>query len=137
MSIVAPLVGGALIGLGATSFLLSHGRVAGVGGLVGGLFSNDDARATRAWFLAGLLVAGAIAQLLHPASLGRFVALPLVAVAGVLVGYGVQRGSGCTSGHGVCGISRLSRRSIVATLTFMATGFATVFATEHLIGGGG
>ena len=135
MNVLAPLVGGALIGLGATAFLLANGRVAGIGGLVGGLLVKDDARATRAWFLAGLLIAGALAQLAAPASFGRFVALPVVAVAGVLVGFGVQRGSGCTSGHGVCGISRLSARSLVATLTFMATGFATVFATEHVIGG--
>lgn len=135
MDVVAPLAGGALIGLGATAFLLSHGRVAGVGGMVGALFVKEEARSARLWFLAGLVLAGAIAALAHPASFGRPAALPVVVVAGALVGYGVQCGSGCTSGHGVCGVSRLSRRSIVATLAFMATGFATVFVTGHLLAG--
>lgn len=135
MSVLGPLAGGALIGLGATAFLLGNGRIAGVGGVVGGLFTDDGGQAIRAWFLAGLVLAGAVAQLAHPSSLGTFVALPVVAVAGVLVGFGAQRGSGCTSGHGVCGLARLSARSIAATCTFMATGVATVFVTAHVLGG--
>lgn len=135
MRVLGPLAGGALIGLGATALLLGNGRIAGVGGVVGGLFMGDGARSIRAWFLAGLVLAGAVAHVVHPTALGTFVALPVVAVAGVLVGFGAQRGSGCTSGHGVCGLSRLSLRSLVATCTFMATGFATVFVTEHILGG--
>lgn len=114
-----------MIGGAAALLLLTHGRVAGISGIVGSLFS--PATPDRAWryaFLVGLLIAGASASKLAPAASGG--ASPTLAiVGGLLVGYGARRGSGCTSGHGVCGLSRLSRRSIVAVMTFMATGAIT------------
>lgn len=128
------LAGGALIGLAATLLLLSHGRIAGISGIWGDLFLRDDgARRFRLAFVLGL-IAGAIAlAFVHPssASADSPVPLPVVAIAGLLVGVGTRLGNGCTSGHGVCGLSRRSPRSLVATLTFMATGFATVWLTHH------
>ena len=132
------LVGGALIGLSASLFLLTHGRVAGISGILGGLFRRHAPdRDVRVAFLAGLFLAGIAIRALVPAAFdsGFVPSLPLALVAGLLVGFGTQMGSGCTSGHGVCGLSRLSARSLVATLTFMAAGFATTFVVRHLIGG--
>jgi uncharacterized membrane protein YedE/YeeE len=133
-----PLVGGALIGLAASVVLLTHGRVAGISGLFGGLFlPGHDARDFRFSFLAGLLLAGVALELVHPTAFAAvgLAPLPVIAVAGLLVGYGTRLGGGCTSGHGVCGLCRLSRRSLVATMTFMATGMITVFVVRHLAGG--
>ena len=131
------LDGGALIGLAAAIFALANGRVAGISGLLGSLLQrNAEGRGEKAAFVVGLLLA--------PLLWGLFRALPAVhfevgslglIVAGLLVGIGTRYGSGCTSGHGVCGISRLSPRSLVATLCFMASGFATVFVLRHLLGG--
>ncbi|MGQ7960492.1 YeeE/YedE family protein [Pseudomonas sp. SP16.1] len=131
------LAGGALIGLAAALFALANGRVAGISGLLGSLVqSGSEGRGEKALFLLGLLVA--------PLLWGLFAALPAIEfeagaagliVAGLLVGIGTRYGSGCTSGHGVCGISRLSPRSLVATLCFMGAGFATVFVLRHLLGG--
>jgi uncharacterized membrane protein YedE/YeeE len=131
------LAGGALIGLAAAIFALANGRVAGISGLLGSLLQRQgEGRGEKAAFLVGLLLA--------PLLWGFFAALPSIhfetgslglVVAGLLVGIGTRYGSGCTSGHGVCGISRLSPRSLVATLCFMATGFATVFVLRHLLGG--
>lgn len=131
------LAGGALIGLAAALFALANGRVAGISGLLGSLLqSGSEGRGEKALFLLGLLVA--------PLLWGLFAALPAIEfeagaagliVAGLLVGIGTRYGSGCTSGHGVCGISRLSPRSLVATLCFMGAGFATVFVLRHLLGG--
>lgn len=131
------LAGGALIGLAAAIFALANGRVAGISGLLGSLLQrNTEGRGEKAAFVVGLLLA--------PLLWGLFRALPAVhfevgslglIVAGLLVGIGTRYGSGCTSGHGVCGISRLSPRSLVATLCFMASGFATVFVLRHLLGG--
>jgi uncharacterized membrane protein YedE/YeeE len=122
------LIGGALIGLAASLLLWSTGRIAGISGIVAELLLG--ARGDRAWraaFLAGLVAAGVAFALFWPGAVGPSPrTLPVVAVAGVLVGVGTRLGNGCTSGHGVCGISRLSPRSIVATLTFMATGILTV-----------
>ena len=129
------LIGGALIGAAAAAFVVFNGRIAGVSGILGGLLR--PARGDIAWraaFVAGLVAA--------PLAYGVFAALPAIRVdtdiavlivAGLLVGVGTRYGSGCTSGHGVCGISRLSPRSIVATLAFMAAGFAAVFVTRHLL----
>lgn len=127
-SILAAIAGGALIGLAATWLLLSNGRIAGISGIFGGLLtgSNEDSHWKIA-FLMGLAVGGLLLINLLPETL----AAPedrssvLVATAGVLVGFGTRLGNGCTSGHGICGLSRFSRRSLVATLTFMTTGFAT------------
>jgi uncharacterized membrane protein YedE/YeeE len=133
------LLGGALIGLAASALLLANGAVAGISGIFGGVLRRAaPERAARLWFLAGLLGAGAVARLVYPSAFETSfrASLPVALAAGVLVGFGTQRGGGCTSGHGVCGISRLSIRSIVATLTFMATGFATVFVARHVLGGG-
>lgn len=130
------LAGGALIGLAASVFALLNGRVAGISGLLGSLLQRQgEGRGEKAAFLVGLLLA--------PLLWGLFAALPSIhfetgslglIVAGLLVGIGTRYGSGCTSGHGVCGISRLSPRSLVATLGFMASGFATVFVLRHLLG---
>lgn len=132
------LLGGALVGLAATVLLLSHGKVAGISGLYGGLFvPGTTDRPFRSAFVGGL-VAGALLLLIAlPRAFPTTspVALPFVAIAGLLVGFGTRLGNGCTSGHGVCGISRLSYRSMAATATFMATGFATVFVTHHVLGG--
>lgn len=136
---IPALVGGALIGLAASLLLLSHGRLAGISGLYGSLLRRDTTdKSFRLWFLAGLALAGLAVRILHPAVFATTwtAALPVVLGAGVLVGIGTQLGSGCTSGHGVCGISRLSVRSLVATGTFMVTGFLTVYVVRHVLGGG-
>jgi uncharacterized membrane protein YedE/YeeE len=132
-----PLLGGALIGLSASLLLLTHGRITGISGFVGTLLQPAaDNRRFRVWFLAGLLAAGLVARAVAPAAFGTPRAgIAATIIAGLLVGYGTRLGNGCTSGHGVCGVSRLSRRSIVATLTFCATGAATV-ALLRLVGGG-
>lgn len=130
------LAGGMVIGLAASLFLLFNGRIAGISGIVGGLLqARDSNSAWRIAFIAGLVIA--------PVAYSLFATLPHIRidadttqliVAGLLVGLGTQYGAGCTSGHGVCGLSRLSPRSLVATLSFMAAGFVTVFVLRHLIG---
>lgn len=132
----ASLFGGILIGLAAAIFLLFNGRVAGISGILGGLLR--PAKGDVAWrfaFLLGLVGA----SLLY----GLFIQLPyaridtdntVLVVAGLLVGIGTRYGSGCTSGHGVCGLSRRSPRSLAATAAFMLAGFATVFVLRHLMG---
>lgn len=130
------LAGGVLIGLATGLFVLANGRVAGISGLLGSLFSRSrEGLGEKMLFLFGLLVAPLAWQL--------FAALPAIefqggwlsiGLAGLLVGLGTRYGAGCTSGHGVCGLSRLSPRSLVATLAFMAAGFATVFVIRHLSG---
>jgi uncharacterized protein len=137
---VSALIGGALIGLAASIFLLTHGRVAGISGMLGGVLRRDAGyRAVRWSFLAGLVVTGALTGAMYPEAFAtRWTApLPVALVAGLLVGFGTQLGDGCTSGHGVCGLSRLSIRSGIATITFMMTGFATVFVVRHVLGGVG
>ena len=131
---VSALVGGIMIGLAAAAFALLNGRIAGVSGILGGLIrpAPGDA-AWRAAFVAGLVLApwayAAVARLPESTIEATY---PVVVIAGLLVGIGTRYGSGCTSGHGVCGIARLSRRSLVATACFMAAGFATVFVVRHL-----
>lgn len=129
------LAGGAIIGFAAMLFALFNGRVTGISGIVGGLLrpSLPDAP-WRAAFLAGLIVAPIVYRLFAgPPNLTIDANYPTLVLAGILVGLGTRYGSGCTSGHGVCGLSRLSLRSLVATLAFMAAGFATVFATRHIL----
>jgi len=126
-----PLLGGALIGISATLVLLSHGRIAGISGIIGGVLDPTTESSERRWrvvFLLGLLLGGLPFLLLMPArfELGVERAPALVVLAGLLVGWGTRLGSGCTSGHGVCGMSRLSPRSVVATLTFIVAGATTV-----------
>lgn len=129
-------VGGMLIGLAAVLLLLANGRVAGVSGIVGGLLARE--RGDTGWrvaFVAGLwlgaLVYWAARGVLFEVELQA--TLPVMVAAGLLVGFGTRLGSGCTSGHGVCGIARFSPRSLVATLVFMASGIATVFVVRHVI----
>lgn len=135
---VASTVGGVLIGLSAALMLLLFGRIAGTSGMIGGLLEPQPGEtAWRATFVAGLLAGGVALGMYFP---GNFVVeverSPLVIVAaGVMVGFGTRLGSGCTSGHGVCGISRFSRRSLLATLTFMCTGAVTAAIVTHLFGG--
>jgi len=131
------LAGGALIGFAAAMFALVNGRVAGISGIIGGLLrpTLPDA-GWRAAFIGGLIVAPIVYALFaHLPPIVIDARYPVLIVAGVLVGVGTRYGAGCTSGHGVCGLSRLSPRSLVATLAFMAAGFATVFVTRHMIGG--
>ncbi|MFS8979578.1 YeeE/YedE family protein [Cupriavidus necator] len=131
------LVGGLIIGVAAAVLVLFNGRIAGISGIFGGLLSLP--RKDVAWrltFLAGLVGAPVIASLLgKPAIADIQASWGEILVAGFLVGLGTRYASGCTSGHGVCGISRGSIRSLVATLTFMGAGFLTVFVQRHLIGG--
>jgi len=130
------LTGGVLIGVAVAMFALLNGRIAGISGVVGGLLR--PARGDIAWrvaFVAGLIVAPLLYALAAPPpALHIDAQYGAVLLAGLLVGVGTRLGSGCTSGHGVCGLSRLSLRSLVATLAFMGAGFATVFVTRHLLG---
>jgi uncharacterized membrane protein YedE/YeeE len=132
------LAGGALIGLATSSLLFFAGRIAGISGVVGGLLRPEPREwGWRAAFVAGLLFGGAALLLFLPHAIGVPTrSYAWLAVAGLLVGFGARLGRGCTSGHGVCGISRLSSKSIVATATFMATGIATV-AAVRVFGGFG
>ncbi|SEO45443.1 YeeE/YedE family protein [Aquisalimonas asiatica] len=131
------LAGGVLIGLAAALFILLNGRVAGISGIVGGLLAPR--RGDVGWrlaFIAGMVVAPVV--WLAATSLPEIrieAGYPMLILAGLVVGISTRYGAGCTSGHGVCGISRLSPRSLVATIAFMATGFATVFVIRHVIGG--
>jgi len=130
------LAGGALIGVAASLFVLLNGRIAGITGIIGGLFTSriHDA-GWRVAFIVGLIAAPLVWQLFGQLPEIRIDAsYGLLAVAGLVVGIGSRYGSGCTSGHGVCGISRLSPRSIIATLAFMSTGFLTVYVMRHLLG---
>ncbi len=136
--IIMPLFGGALIGLAASLLLLWNGRIAGISGMVGGLFRPAAGEvAWRFTFLVGLLAGGVVLSIVYPVALEVRVPAPLgmVALAGLLVGYGTRLGNGCTSGHGVCGVSRLSPRSLVATATFMLTGALTVYVVHSGLGG--
>ena len=127
--------GGVLIGLAAAMLILVNGRVAGISGIVGGLFVPRRGDVTwRLAFIAGLLGAPLLALLMGVRSAPRIDAgLGLLLAAGLLVGVGTSYASGCTSGHGVCGLSRLSPRSLVATLAFMAAGMLTVFLLRHIV----
>lgn len=131
------LAGGALIGLAAVVLMIADGKVAGISGIVAGLLRRpDDGTGWRLAFLAGLLagvplVTAALGNVPH---VHIAASLPVLALAGLLVGYGTRLGSGCTSGHGVCGLGRLSPRSIAAVLTFLTTAILTVTLVRHVIG---
>ncbi|MFP3405866.1 hypothetical protein D3C76_636960 [compost metagenome] len=130
------LCGGALIGLAVSLFVLANGRIAGISGLLGGVLQfGSEGWSEKALFLFGLVIS--------PLLWGAFTVLPEIEIdtewpalilAGLLVGVGTRYGSGCTSGHGVCGISRRSPRSLLATACFMTSGFATVYVTRHILG---
>jgi uncharacterized membrane protein YedE/YeeE len=132
---IASTIGGVLIGLAASAMLVLNGKVAGISGIFGGaLWPRAKELLWRLLFLSGLLAGGVLAAVVHPESMSPSPRpMIVVAVAGLLVGIGTSLGNGCTSGHGVCGISRLSPRSIVATMTFMATGALTVFLARLLL----
>jgi hypothetical protein len=133
----ASLAGGILIGLATALLLLANGRVAGISGILGGLLR--PARGDVAWrvaFIAGLFLAPIVwltMRAMPPAQIDHSPAL--LAAGGLLVGIGTRFGSGCTSGHGVCGIARLSPRSLLATACFVGAGFVTVFVVRHVLGG--
>lgn len=132
----ASLVGGLLIGLASALFILANGRIAGVSGILGGLLrphGNDVL--WRLAFLLGLIAAPVIASLMiAPAAPTIDANAEVLVIAGLLVGIGTRYGGGCTSGHGICGLSRLSPRSLIATLTFMGGGMAIVFLMRHWLG---
>ena len=134
---VPALLGGMILGVAASLYVLLHGRILGISGIISGLLRPKmQDLAWRLSLVLGLLAAPFLAALLF----GIFPIVEIdsgwagIVLAGLLVGFGAQYGSGCTSGHSVCGLSRLSPRSLVATLTFMGAGFLTVFALRHLIG---
>ncbi|MBY6136917.1 YeeE/YedE family protein [Nocardioides marinus] len=134
------LGGGIMIGASAVLLMATNGRIAGISGLTAKIFarkSDGEARGVSALFVLGLLLAAPLWLLVSGGWPQQWVPTNtvLMAVAGLLVGFGASYGNGCTSGHGVCGISRGSARSIMATVTFMATAFVTVFVTRHVIGG--
>ncbi len=134
---ISALVGGALIGVAAVALMLFSGRIAGIAGIVGGLLgASPGEMGWRLAFVAGL-VAGPYLAVLAGGTIPEVevaASMPVVVAAGVLVGFGTRLGNGCTSGHGVCGLARLSRRSAVATLAFMVVAAAVVFAARHLAG---
>jgi uncharacterized membrane protein YedE/YeeE len=135
---VSSLLGGILIGLSATATLALLGRVAGISGIVGGLLSGErNELAWRAAFVGGLLAGGLATTLVQPAAFAMTLerSTPALAIAGLLVGFGSRLGSGCTSGHGVCGIARGSARSIAATVAFMTTGALTALVITQVCGG--
>jgi uncharacterized membrane protein YedE/YeeE len=134
---VPALLGGIIIGLAASLFMLLNGRVAGISGIfAGALHPARGDFAWRATYVFGLVGGGIVTLLAFPSLAAKstvFLPLPLVAAGGLLVGFGARLSNGCTSGHGVCGLARLSPRSIVATVTFMATAAITVFVARHVL----
>ncbi len=132
-----PLIGGLLIGATSVALLLLLGRIAGIAGIVWGAVSAQPDNAWRWLFIVGLIVGPPLYHVLAGAPNPAPSPLPWwqAVLGGALVGFGVRLGSGCTSGHGVCGIGRLSPRSLVATLTFMLTGMITVYVIRHLLEG--
>ncbi|MCO4769909.1 MAG: YeeE/YedE family protein [Deltaproteobacteria bacterium] len=135
---VASTLGGILIGLSAAMLMLFHGRIAGITGILAGTVRGvaGDLR-WRAWFLGGMVLGGLCLGFANPSFFAMEITRSPVAMltAGLLVGFGTRLGSGCTSGHGVCGISRFSRRSILATITFIATGVVMATVVTQLLGG--
>lgn len=130
------LLGGVLLGVAAGALFLNSGRILGITGIVEGLLKPKSGDTSwRLAFLLGLFAAPLVAKLLLPAELIRAPRIDanwtMVITAGLLVGFGTRWGAGCTSGHGICGLSRFSLRSLVATLSFMGTGFVTVFVVRH------
>src|SRR5258706_7986316 len=131
---ISALAGGAMIGLASVWLLAANGRIAGVSGILHGIFVPPEAE-WRAWFISGLLAAGLLWQgVMGPVPVREGFPLAWAALGGLLVGFGTRMGGGCTSGHGVCGLGRLSARSLVAVLVFMATGMLATYVTRHLLG---
>ena len=136
---IASTIGGMLIGIAASIVLAVHGKVAGISGIFGGLFQRKATdRDYRLAFLLGLLLGGVALLVFYPSAFSMGPSgtpIGVVLVAGLLVGFGTRLGGGCTSGHGVCGLSRLSGRSLVATLTFMIGAAISAFVAHHVVGG--
>jgi len=135
---IASLCGGVLIGLSASLLLLSDGKIAGISGIMGGLLHPvKKDTAWRVLFIFGLFTGGLLFQFLSPEvfTIGITRSTSMLILAGLLVGFGTRLGNGCTSGHGVCGLSRFSPRSLVSTVTFIVTGAITVYIINHLLGG--
>jgi uncharacterized membrane protein YedE/YeeE len=135
---IASTVGGVMIGIAAAGLLMFHGRIAGISGIAGGIFRRHKGDTEwRVMFLVGLFSAGFLWHLVRPMDYQVTIDRSTLAliVAGLAVGIGTQLGSGCTSGHGVCGIGRLSKRSTVATVSFMVTAAMTVLIVNELLGG--
>ena len=133
------LLGGVLIGVSASLFMLFNGKIAGVSGITKGIFSHCPTPQERMWrvaFVLGLIISGAVVIAIAPqmTALPFAMSLPHMIFAGLLVGVGTAMGNGCTSGHGVCGLGRRSKRSLASVITFMAAGFITLFVMTHLLG---
>ena len=128
-------LGGTLLGLSVVGYLYVNGRIAGVSGLIAQVLNLQTIFKTPAlWFLLGLFVVPFFYGLVQTPNIELNASPLMMIVAGLLVGFGTRMGSGCTSGHGICGISRLSKRSMIATVTFMFAGFVTVYLIHHIIG---
>ena len=134
-SIILALIGGAILGIAVVGYLYVNGRIAGISGLLAQVLQPKSLLNNPAfWFLSGLFIIPFIYQLfVEPEIVIKSSPIGLI-IAGILVGFGTRLGSGCTSGHGICGMSRLSVRSIVATVTFMLVGIVTVFVIRHILG---
>lgn len=133
---VSALVGGALIGLAATLLYALLGRIAGISGILNAALEQPHERGWRVAFLLALIGAASAWFAIADVAPRTGFAWPWLVAAGLLVGFGTRLGSGCTSGHGVCGLARLSKRSLVAVLAFMGAGFVTVYVLRHMLGAG-
>lgn len=128
-------LGGTLLGLSVVGYLYVNGRIAGVSGLIAQVLNLQTIFKTPAlWFLLGLFVVPFFYGIVQTPNIELNASPLMMIVAGLLVGFGTRMGSGCTSGHGICGISRLSKRSMIVTMTFMFAGFVTVYLIRHIIG---
>ena len=128
-------IGGLMLGLSVVGYLYVNGRIAGISGLIGQVLNSKTMFKTPAiWFLSGLILTPFIYGLFVQPEIELNASPLMMIVAGLLVGFGTRFGSGCTSGHGICGISRMSKRSIVATMTFMFAGFVAVYIIRHITG---
>ena len=137
-AVIMAIFGGALIGTAASILLLTTGRVAGISGILGGLLkASQESKQWRVLFLFGLFFAGSLGAAFLPEQIQipQDHSLMALGAAGLLVGFGTRLGNGCTSGHGICGLSRFSKRSLIAVIVFMATGFITATSIQLLSGG--
>ena len=137
---VSALLGGALIGLASGLYLVLNGRIAGISGILGSLLTCSSPltdRLEKLAFIAGMIIAPILILAMSPIKAQTIVTAswPVIIIAGLIVGFGTRLGSGCTSGHGICGLSRLSARSLIATMCFMMAGIASTFVIRHVIGG--
>lgn len=136
LDVMLALLGGILLGVSVVGYLFCNGRIAGVSGLIAQVLNPQTMFKTPAiWFLSGLLLTPFLYGVMFKPQITLVTSSPMILIlTGLLVGFGTSLGSGCTSGHGICGISRLSKRSIVATSIFMLSGFITVYVIRHVIG---